>query len=94
MSHKATPPVTRRDALCRMGGGFGMMAFASLVGESLAAAASLSPQSGKGTEGAYTPDHPARDCVLPEDGSALAPLGLSPLFEHARSHVARVPEPQ
>ena len=38
MSHRALPPVTRRDALCRMGSGFGMLAFASLVGESLTAA--------------------------------------------------------
>ena len=29
------PPVTRREALCRIGSGFGMMAFAGLVGESL-----------------------------------------------------------
>ena len=29
--------VTRRDALCRMGNGFGMLAFASLVGESIVA---------------------------------------------------------
>ena len=36
--HKSTRPVTRRDALCRMGGGFGMMAFASLVGQSIAQA--------------------------------------------------------
>ena len=35
MSHKSRNPVTRREALCRMGNGFGMMAFASLVGESL-----------------------------------------------------------
>ena len=38
MRHKLPPPVTRREALCRMGSGFGMMAFASLVGESIAAA--------------------------------------------------------
>ena len=38
MSHKLPQPVTRRDALCRMGSGFGMLAFASLIGESLAAA--------------------------------------------------------
>ncbi len=36
MSHRFTRPVTRRDALCKMGNGFGMLAFASLVGESLA----------------------------------------------------------
>jgi len=34
-------PQTRREALCRMGGGFGMMAFASMVGESLARAQEL-----------------------------------------------------
>jgi hypothetical protein len=38
MSHHQLPPLTRREALCRIGSGFGMMAFASLVGESLAAA--------------------------------------------------------
>jgi hypothetical protein len=36
--HKASQPLTRRDALCRMGGGFGMMAFAGMVGQSLARA--------------------------------------------------------
>ncbi|MEZ5293912.1 MAG: DUF1501 domain-containing protein [Vicinamibacterales bacterium] len=38
MAHRSRSPVTRRDALCRIGGGFGMMAFAGLVGDSLAAA--------------------------------------------------------
>ncbi len=38
MTHKAPKPLTRREALCRMGGGFGMMAFAGMVGESLAQA--------------------------------------------------------
>src|SRR5450432_3233131 len=37
--HKSRQPVTRRDALCRMGNGFGMLAFASLVGESFVRAA-------------------------------------------------------
>src|SRR6187397_1667346 len=41
MAHKAPPPVTRREALCRMGSGFGMMAFAGMVSESLAKAATL-----------------------------------------------------
>src|SRR5258708_23078761 len=36
--HKGMPPLTRREALCRMGGGFGMAAFASMVGQSLAQA--------------------------------------------------------
>ena len=45
MRHKAAPPVTRREALCRIGNGFGMLAFAGMVGESLATAATLvSPQ--------------------------------------------------
>ncbi|MBA3269892.1 MAG: DUF1501 domain-containing protein [Acidobacteria bacterium] len=38
MSHRGLPPVTRREALCRIGNGFGMLAFASLVGQSLSAA--------------------------------------------------------
>ena len=38
MSHKSGSPVTRRDALCTMGRGFGMLAFAGMVGESLQAA--------------------------------------------------------
>src|SRR6476646_3550815 len=41
MAHKAPPPVTRREALCRIGSGFGMMAFAGMVGESLSTAATL-----------------------------------------------------
>ena len=36
--HKSRQPITRRDALCRIGNGFGMLAFAGLVGESIAAA--------------------------------------------------------
>ena len=35
--HKSRQPITRRDALCRIGNGFGMLAFASLVGESIVA---------------------------------------------------------
>src|SRR5438445_13630220 len=36
--HKAQQPFTRRGALRRMGGGFGMMAFAGMVSDSLARA--------------------------------------------------------
>src|SRR5258708_23730309 len=36
--HKSTTPVSRREALCRMGSGFGMMAFAGMRGRSLNAA--------------------------------------------------------
>ncbi|HZR22113.1 MAG TPA: DUF1501 domain-containing protein [Vicinamibacterales bacterium] len=41
MAHKSRNPITRREALCRMGNGFGMLAFASLVGDSLVRAQSL-----------------------------------------------------
>src|SRR5579862_6752662 len=36
--HKSEMPLSRRDALCRMGNGFGMMAFAGMLSESLAKA--------------------------------------------------------
>src|SRR3982750_4237679 len=58
MAHKSRHPITRRDALCRIGNGFGMLAFASLVGESVARAA-----GGFDQDGALDPrrlDHPAR----------------------------------
>jgi len=45
MSHKQRAPFTRRDALCRIGNGFGMLAFAGLVGDSLAAADLLAAQA-------------------------------------------------
>src|SRR5215204_183030 len=57
-SHKSRQPLTRRDALCRIGNGFGMLAFAGLVGESIARAAGALAQ-----DGALDPrrlDHPAR----------------------------------
>ncbi len=59
MSHKASQPVTRRDALCRIGNGFGMLAFAGLVGESLTTASLFAAQDPKvrATGGLH---HPAR----------------------------------
>jgi hypothetical protein len=39
--HKSRNPLTRREALCRIGNGFGMMAFAANVGKSLANAAAV-----------------------------------------------------
>src|SRR6476646_2339609 len=39
--HKSRNPVTRREALRRVGNGFGMMAFAGMLGESLAKASLL-----------------------------------------------------
>lgn len=58
MSHKSRNAITRRDALCRMGNGFGMMAFAGLVGESLLHAGAQPGQNG-GLE-LRALDHPAR----------------------------------
>lgn len=61
MSHKSHPPVTRRDALCKMGGGFGMLAFASLVGQSLEAAGLVDSYGfADPQEGQRKLDHPAR----------------------------------
>jgi Protein of unknown function (DUF1501) len=57
MSHKSPRPVTRRQALCQIGNGFGMLAFASLVGESLATAGVLDGTQAVGTRAL---DHPAR----------------------------------
>ena len=63
MKHRDGQPVTRREALCRMGNGFGMLAFASLVGESLNTA-SLLAQSAKPSDPAIAATgglhHPAR----------------------------------
>src|SRR5882724_10883647 len=51
-NHKNLAPFSRREALRRMGGGFGMMAFAGMVGESISQAQS--------TEGPHKLDHPAK----------------------------------
>src|SRR5947209_3156387 len=58
MAHKQPPPVTRREALCRIGNGFGMLAFAGLVGESIARAAG--PFAQDGTLDPRKLDHPAK----------------------------------
>src|SRR5215475_11652675 len=61
MAHqKSLPPITRRDALCRIGNGFGMLAFASLVGESIARAAGPEAFGQDGVLDARKLDHPAR----------------------------------
>ena len=36
--HKSGMPVSRRDALCRIGSGFGMLAFSGMISDSLARA--------------------------------------------------------
>src|SRR6059036_281238 len=58
LRHKSSNPVTRREALCRVGSGFGMMAFASLVGQSLAKAVPLA--AADGTTGVAKLDHPQK----------------------------------
>jgi hypothetical protein len=57
MSHRGSRPPTRRDALCRIGNGFGMLAFASLVGQSLQAAGF---GDGQAQDATRPLDHPAR----------------------------------
>lgn len=51
MSCYRPKPINRRDALRRIGGGFAMMSFASMVGESLARAATTSGTSLDGAAG-------------------------------------------
>jgi len=46
MKDKVSNCITRRQALCRIGSGFGMTAFASLVGETLGLAQALGPKGG------------------------------------------------
>jgi hypothetical protein len=58
MAHRSRPPVTRREALCRIGSGFGMMAFASLVART-ASAADLA-QKGKAVVASGGLHHPAK----------------------------------
>ncbi len=56
--HKSPNPVTRREAMRKMGNGFGMMAFASLVNQSIARAGGV--VSSDGQMGAAKLDHPAK----------------------------------
>ena len=57
-NHKSSNPLTRREALRRVGNGFGMMAFASLVGDSLARAGAV--LDSEGNIGVAKLDHPQR----------------------------------
>lgn len=57
-SHKSSNPTTRREALRKVGNGFGMMAFASLLNNSLASAGALNTPDGSVT--GYKLDHPQR----------------------------------
>ena len=57
-NHKAGNPTTRREALRRIGNGFGMMAFANMVGQSIAQAGGIvAPDGGMG---AAKLDHPQK----------------------------------
>jgi hypothetical protein len=56
--HKSRNPFTRREALRRVGNGFGMMAFAGMLNQSLANAGALNAPDG--TVIGYKPDHPQR----------------------------------
>src|SRR6187401_761368 len=57
MAHKLGQPLTRREALCRIGNGFGMLAFAGMVGESLNVASVLAAQDPSLNGGIH---HPAK----------------------------------
>ncbi len=56
--HKKTNPATRREALRRMGNGFGMAAFASMLNSSIARAAGIAGPDG--STGAIKLDHPQK----------------------------------
>ncbi|MBC7928122.1 MAG: DUF1501 domain-containing protein [Bryobacteraceae bacterium] len=56
--HKSENPVTRREALSRVGNGFGFMAFASMVGNSIARAGNVIPNDAN--LGLAKLDHPQR----------------------------------
>jgi hypothetical protein len=58
MSNK-TQPTTRREALRRIGNGFGMVAFANMLGQSVAQAGGIIAPDGSAT-GAHKLDHPQR----------------------------------
>ncbi len=55
--HKSTNPTTRREALRRVGNGFGMMAFAGMLNNSLAQAGAVSAPDGST---GYKLDHPQK----------------------------------
>ena len=58
-NHKSGNPTSRREALRRIGNGFGMMAFAGMVNQSVAKAEGLVDGNGK-PMGAAKLDHPQR----------------------------------
>src|SRR6478735_2311421 len=57
-NHKSSNPLTRREALRKVGNGFGMMAFAGMLGNSLARAGAV--LDSEGNIGVSKLDHPQR----------------------------------
>ncbi len=56
--HRSSNPTTRREALRRIGNGFGMVAFAGMLGNSIASAGGIVTPDG-GTSGVKL-DHPQK----------------------------------
>src|SRR3974377_890081 len=79
--HKSANPVTRRDALRRVGNGFGMMAFAGMLGESLLKAGVNSGETGLGVAKLDYPQRVKRVIFLFMNGglSTIAPFAPTPL---------------
>ena len=86
LPHKSRHPITRRDALCRIGNGFGMLAFASLVNESLVRAGALEGQD----QEARTLDHPALTTTL-EPGRYQAVFYVGAYYRAAKVTIPDVP---
>ena len=57
-NHKSSNPLTRREALRKVGNGFGMMAFAGMLNSSLARAGAV--LDSEGNIGVSKLDHPQR----------------------------------
>src|SRR3954471_15323696 len=55
--HKSRNPLTRREALRKVGNGFGMMALAGMIGDAMKGADIVAPN---GAVGAAMLDHPAK----------------------------------
>src|SRR6202789_4313330 len=72
-SHKSVNPITRRDALRKVGNGVGMMAFAGMLGESIAKAGLNIGETGLGVAKLDYPQRVKRDIFLFMNG------GFSPI---------------
>jgi hypothetical protein len=61
-NHKSSNPLTRREALRKVGNGFGMMAFAGMLSNSLARAGAV--LDSEGNIGVSKLDHPRSEAVI------------------------------